>query len=89
MTGMYTVNIALLERRDNSRWSPILGVVHAPEFGWWFRGGNGRNAAGCGGIGAIIGNNNAPLIVGSVSHASLGTAFAEAVGEHVFEVGSL
>ena len=92
--GMYTVNIALMERRDNSRWSPILGVVHAPEFGITWFGGRGMGAMrqDAGGIGAISSgtNNSAPLIVGSVSHASpRDRDFAEAVGEHAFEgVGS-
>ena len=92
--GMYTVNIALMERRDNSRWSPILGVVFAPEFGiTWFGGRRmGAMRQDAGGIGEISAgtNNSAPLIVGSVSHASpRDRAFAEAVGEHVFEgVGS-
>ena len=92
--GMYTVNIALMERRDNSRWSPILGVVHAPEFGITWFGGRGMEAMrqdprGMGKISAGT-NNSAPGIVGSVSHASpRDRAFAEAVGEHVFEgVGS-
>ena len=92
--GMYTVNIALMERRDNSRWSPILGVVFAPEFGiTWFGGrGTGAMRQDAGGIGEISAgtDNSAPLIVGSVSHASpRDRAFADAVGEHVFEgVGS-
>ena len=53
--GMYTVNIALMERRDNSRWSPILGVVHAPEFGitWFGERGMGAMRQDAGGIGAI------------------------------------
>ena len=62
--GMYTVNIALMERRDNSRWSPILGVVHAPEFGITWFGGRGMGAMrqDAGGIGAISSgtNNSAP-----------------------------
>ena len=92
--GMYTVNIALMERQDNTRWSPILGVVHAPEFGiTWFGGREmGAMRQHAGGIEEISSgtNNSAPLIVGSVSHASpRDRAFAEAVGEHEFEgVGS-
>ena len=92
--GMYTVNIALMERKTNSRWTPILGVVHAPEFGvTWFGGQDAeptrQDIEGIRGIRTGT-NNTAPIIVGSVSHASpRDRAFAEAVGEHVFEgVGS-
>ena len=92
--GMYTVNIALMERRDDSRWNPIIGVVYAPEFGiTWF----GERAMGAirqdsDGIRSISAgtSNIAPIIVGSISHASpRDRAFAKSVGEHVFEgVGS-
>ena len=92
--GMYTVNIALMERRNNSRWITILGVVHAPEFGITWFGGRGIGAVrqDSGGMENISAgtNNSAPVIVGSVSHASpKDRVFANEVGEHVFEgVGS-
>ena len=92
--GMYTVNIALMERRDGLRWSPILGVVHAPELGATWLGGIHANATrqDRNGIRDIsigrFGKN--PVIVGSVSHSSpRDLDFANDVGEHTFEgVGS-
>lgn len=92
--SMYTVNIALMERRENCRWSPILGVVHAPEFGITWFGGRGMEAKrqDTGGIEEISAgtNNSAPVIVVSVSHASpKDRAFADSIGQHILEgVGS-
>lgn len=92
--GMFTVNIALMERISNSRWTPILGAVHAPELGLtWFGGrevGSFRqDMLGVSEISASS-HNWPPVILGSVSHASpRDRAFARAVGQHVFEgVGS-
>ena len=92
--GMYTVNIAIMEKITKSKWKPIIGVVHAPELGvTWFGGKS---------IGATRKDNNGikrisvtpsigpPTILGSVSHSSpLDRAFANSVGEHIFQgVGS-
>lgn len=92
--GMYTVNIAVMSRNSNGRWSPILGVVHAPEYkSTWFGGKfvkatlldpNGMNFISAGS------DRPTPIILGSVSHSSpRDRKFSEAIGEHIFEgVGS-
>ena len=92
--GMYTVNIAVMKSKGNGRWSPILGVVHAPEYNstWW--GGTLVNAAMMDedGIRRISSGSNrkSPIIVGSVSHSSpKDREFCLAIGEHTYEgVGS-
>ncbi len=92
--GMYTVNIAVMSKKENDRWRPILGVVHAPEYkSTWFGGKlveatlldpNGMNFISAGS------DRSVPIILGSVSHSSpRDRKFSEAVGDHIFEgVGS-
>lgn len=92
--GMYTVNIALMQIKKNSRWKPVLGAVHAPRFGITWLGGDDfqstkQNQASIEKI-SVRTSRGIPIILGSVSHASpKDQAFAKAIGEHVFEgVGS-
>ena len=92
--GMYTVNIALMQRKENLRWKPVLGVVHAPRFGITWIGGDDvqptkQNQVSIEKI-SVRGSGEIPIILGSVSHSSpKDQAFAQAIGKHVFEgVGS-
>lgn len=92
--GMYTVNIAMMSQQTNSRWTPYLGVVHAPELNITWFGGTSVPAArqDSDGIRAISAGSDreTPIIVGSLSHASpRDKMFRETLGDHVFEgVGS-
>lgn len=92
--GMYTVNIALMQRKKKTRWKPVFGVVHAPTFAITWLGGDNvqptkQNQVSIEKI-SVRAPRGIPIILGSVSHATpRDQAFAEAVGEHVFEgVGS-
>ena len=92
--GMYTVNIAFMERKENLRWRPVFGVVHAPKFGITWSGGDNvdpirQDSRGIERI-SVSASEDVPIILGSVSHASSkDRTFAEAIGEHRFEgVGS-
>ena len=92
--GMFTVNIAVMARKENNRWDPILGVVHAPDYkSTWFGGKsveatllrpNGMNFISAGS------DRQVPIILGSVSHSSpKDRKFCEAIGDHIFQgVGS-
>jgi len=91
--NMYTVNIALM-RRSGHRWRPIIGVVHAPETGTtWFGGENvGPFRDSGGSISSISASKEPrpPIVVGSISHRSpLDEVFLESIGEHTFQgIGS-
>ena len=92
--GMYSVNIALTERKDNGRWKTILGVVNAPEFGTTWFGGDGVEATRQQSnkiINVRVGSNSdLPIVLGSVSHRSpKDETFLQELGRHIFEgVGS-
>ena len=88
--SMYTVNIAVMQMNETGRWSPILGVVHAPEFETTWCGGISVNPT----ISDVNGSRSIragssrkiPIIVGSVSHSTVrDLAFRESIGEHLFE----
>ena len=92
-SDMYTVNIALMRRRG-PRWQPVLGVVHAPETGTtWFGGEHvGPFRQSMGSI-TSIGVSRAerpPIVVGSISHRSpMDNVFLESIGQHTFQgIGS-
>jgi 3'(2'), 5'-bisphosphate nucleotidase len=85
-SDMYTVNIALMRSRG-LRWHPVLGVVHAPETGTtWFGGENVGPFRQSRGLITSIGVSRAerpPIVVGSVSHRSpMDNVFLESIGEH-------
>ena len=87
--GMYTVNIALMKRQADMRWTPILGVVNAPESATTWVGGKQFNAIRQDefGVDEISVNKKLrpPVVLGSLSHSSaLDVSFAEDLGPHEF-----
>lgn len=92
--GMYTVNIALAEKNEASRWKPIFGVVVAPATGTTWFGGRDVKATkkrlnSVEEI-KIRSKSELPTVLGSVSHPSpKDKRFRDDLGEHTFEgVGS-
>jgi len=84
--GMFTVNIALMQRND-SRWKPLFGVVHAPASDTtWFGGAlvaSQRNGPEGGGPMMVRPTEGKVKLVASGSHrGEKDESFAEAVGEH-------
>ena len=85
--GMFTVNIALMKKKE-SRWKPIFGVVHAPTTRTtWFGGidvpATKKTDAGTSEI-SVKDNQSFPTrLVASGSHrAERDEKFAEELGEH-------
>jgi 3'(2'), 5'-bisphosphate nucleotidase len=88
-SGMYTINIAVMKLKDNFRWSPILGIVHAPELKSTWYGGASVPSSRIDVLGTreinVGSDRKIPVIVGSVSHSSpLDREFSQALGEHIF-----
>ena len=84
--GMFTVNIALMQRND-SRWKPLFGVVHAPASDTtWFGGAlaaSQRNGPEGAGPMMVRPTEGKVKLVASGSHrGEKDESFAEAVGEH-------
>ena len=84
--GMFTVNIALMQRND-SRWKPLFGVVHAPASDTtWFGGAltaSRRNGPEGSGPMMVRPTEGKVKLVASGSHrGEKDESFAEAVGEH-------
>ena len=84
--GMFTVNIALMQRND-SRWKPLFGVVHAPASDTtWFGGAlaaSQRNGPEGTGPMMVRPTEGKVKLVASGSHrGEKDESFAEAVGEH-------
>ena len=84
--GMFTVNIALMQRND-SRWKPLFGVVHAPASNTtWFGGAltaSQRNGPEGSGPMMVRPTEGKVKLVASGSHrGEKDESFAEAVGEH-------
>ena len=84
--GMFTVNIALMQRND-SRWKPLFGVVHAPASDTtWFGGAlaaSQRNGPEGSGPMMVRPTEGKVKLVASGSHrGEKDESFAEAVGEH-------
>ena len=84
--GMFTVNIALMQRND-SRWKPLFGVVHAPTSDTtWFGGAltaSRRNGPEGSGPMMVRPTEGKVKLVASGSHrGEKDESFAEAVGEH-------
>ena len=84
--GMFTVNIALMQRND-SRWKPLFGVVHAPASDTtWFGGAlaaSQRNGPEGEGPMMVRPTEGKVKLVASGSHrGEKDESFAEAVGEH-------
>ena len=84
--GMFTVNIALKQRND-SRWKPLFGVVHAPASDTtWFGGAltaSRRNGPEGSGPMMVRPTEGKVKLVASGSHrGEKDESFAEAVGEH-------
>ena len=84
--GMFTVNIALMQRND-SRWKPLFGVVHAPASDTtWFGGAlvaSQRNGPEGAGPMMVRPTEGKAKLVASGSHrGEKDESFAEAVGEH-------
>jgi len=84
--GMFTVNIALMQRYD-SRWKPLFGVVHAPASDTtWFGGAlatSQRNGPEGTGPMMVRPTEGKVKLVASGSHrGEKDESFAEAVGEH-------
>jgi len=84
--GMFTVNIALMQRNE-SRWKPLFGVVHAPASDTtWFGGAlatSQRNGPEGSGPMMVRPTEGKVKLVASGSHrGEKDESFAEAVGEH-------
>ena len=84
--GMFTVNIALMQRND-SRWKPLFGVVHAPaSYTTWFGGAlaaSQRNGPEGAGPMMVRPTEGKVKLVASGSHrGEKDESFAESVGEH-------
>ena len=84
--GMFTVNIALMQRND-SRWKPLFGVVHAPASDTtWFGGAlaaSQRNGPEGAGPMMVRPTEGKVKLVASGSHrGEKDESFAESVGEH-------
>ena len=84
--GMFTVNIALMQRND-SRWKPLFGVVHAPASDTtWFGGAlaaSQRNGPEGAGPMMVRPTEGKVKLVASGSHrGEKDESFAEAIGEH-------
>ena len=84
--GMFTVNIALMQRYD-SRWKPLFGVVHAPASDTtWFGGAlatSQRNGPEGTGPMMVRPTEGKVKLVASGSHrGEKDESFGEAVGEH-------
>ena len=85
--GMFTVNIALMER-EGARWKPVFGVVHAPVTQTTWFGGESTSATRITGSKSdSISVNNKPSppiqLVASGSHrAERDERFAEQIGRH-------
>ena len=84
--GMFTVNIALMQRND-SRWKPLFGVVHAPASDTtWFGGAlatSQRNGPEGTGPMMVRPTEGKVKLVASGSHrGEKDESFTEAVGEH-------
>ncbi len=84
--GMFTVNIALMQRND-SRWKPLFGVVHAPASDTtWFGGAlaaSQRDGPEGAGPMMVRPTEGKVKLVASGSHrGEKDESFAEAVGEH-------
>lgn len=84
--GMFTVNIALMQRND-SRWKPLFGVVHAPASDTtWFGGAlatSQRNGPEGTGPMMVRPTEGKVKLVASGSHrGEKDESFGEAVGEH-------
>ena len=84
--GMFTVNIALMQRNE-SRWKPLFGVVHAPASDTtWFGGAlaaSQRHGPEGSGPMMVRPTEGKVKLVASGSHrGEKDESFAEAVGEH-------
>ncbi|PDH22415.1 MAG: 3'(2'),5'-bisphosphate nucleotidase [Marine Group II euryarchaeote MED-G37] len=84
--GMFTVNIALMQRNE-SRWKPLFGVVHAPASDTtWFGGAlaaSQRDGPEGSGPMMVRPTEGKVKLVASGSHrGEKDESFAEAVGEH-------
>ena len=84
--GMFTVNIALMQR-NGSRWKPLIGVVHAPASGTIWTGGalvttDRRGPEGSGPMMVQPSEGKVKLVASGSHRGEMDESFAEAVGDH-------
>ena len=84
--GMFTVNIALMQRND-SRWNPLFGVVHAPAsdttwFGGALTASRRKGPEGSGPMMVRPTEGKVKLVASGSHRGEKDESFAEAVGEH-------
>ena len=84
--GMFTVNIALMQR-NGSRWKPLIGVVHAPASGTIWTGGalvttDRRGPEGSGPMMVQPSEGKVKLVASGSHRGEMAESFAEAVGDH-------